>query len=135
MTKNILITYIVVTLAFLIIDMIWLQGLMKKYYANSLSNFIQENPNLIAALIFYLLYPVGILVFSVIPGVDNDTINKTLTLGFFLGVIAYGTYDLTNLAVLKNWPVNIVIIDILWGGVVTMLSALVGDIVLRKLSS
>lgn len=132
-TKNLLITYIVVTVAFFIIDMIWLQGLMKKFYANNLSAFMQANPKLIAAGIFYLLYPIGIMVFSVIPGFEAGSLNKTLLLGFLLGIIAYATYDLTNWAVLKDWPVKIVIIDILWGGTVTMLGAWIGNIVSNKI--
>lgn len=94
---------------------------------------MQENPKLLAAGIFYLLYPIGIVVFSVIPGFEAESITKTLSLGFLLGVIAYATYDLTNWAVLKDWPVKIVIIDTLWGGVVTMLGAWVGNIIANKL--
>lgn len=131
-STKILITYIIVAVVFFIIDMIWLQGIMKKFYANNLRAFMQANPNLVAAAVFYLLYPIGIVVFSNIPGFESQRLDKTLMLGFFLGVIAYATYDLTNLAVLKNWPVNIVIIDIFWGGVVTMLSAGVGDFVMNK---
>jgi uncharacterized membrane protein len=78
---------------------------------------------LLPALIFYLLFVVGILIFAVVPGYQAQSISKTLMLSALFGLMTYSTYDLTNLSTLRNWPLKITIIDILWG---TTLSTITG---------
>lgn len=81
---------------------------------------------LLPALIFYIVYVVGIIILAVLPGYEATNICKTLIFGTLLGMISYSTYDLTNLSTLKNWPLSLSIIDIIWGTVVTTLASLSG---------
>lgn len=103
---------------FFAIDMLWLGIVAKDFYRNQIG-FLMGDVNWIAAIMFYLLYIVGILVFAVLPGIESGSWVKALMLGAFFGFIAYATYDLTNLAVLKDWPLTVTIIDIIWGSVLT----------------
>jgi uncharacterized membrane protein len=82
-----------------------------------------EKPNLIAALIFYLIFIVGVVYFVVNPAIEAQSISKLLISGALFGFIAYATYDLTNLATLKDWPITVTIVDLIWG---TSLSTLIG---------
>jgi uncharacterized membrane protein len=81
-----------------------------------------SNPKLIYALIFYLIFIVGIIIFVVIPGYESKSILKTILLGALFGLVTYSTYDLTNQATLKDWPISVTIVDIVWG---TSLSTIV----------
>ncbi len=100
---------------FFIIDLIWLGVVAKGFYQKNLKTFLSPDVNWTAAIIFYLIYIVGILVFAVLPGVAKDSLRHAALWGALFGFFTYATYDLTNLALLKNWPLNIVIVDILWG--------------------
>lgn len=110
--------YLLTVPVFFAIDMLWLGLVAKDFYRNQIG-FLMGEVNWVAAIIFYLLYIVGILVFAVLPGIESGSWVKVLVLGAFFGFIAYATYDLTNLAVLKDWPLTVTIIDIVWGGVLT----------------
>ena len=89
------------------------------FYQKHLGHLMRSDVILPAALLFYLLYVVAILVFAVLPGLESQSINRTLALGAFLGLVAYSTFDLTCLALFKNFPVKVVIIDLIWGTVLT----------------
>jgi uncharacterized membrane protein len=89
------------------------------------------SPNLPAAAAFYLLYPVGLVVFAVLPS-GGDWL-RALALGALFGLFCYGAYDLTNLAVLKDWPLQVTLVDIAWGAVVSAVGASAGAWVLRWL--
>lgn len=117
--KTFLLRYFLSLLIFLGIDALWLGFISKDLYSRFLGPLLKENPNYIAALIFYLLYPIGIVVLSINPGLKNDSLTVTLLNGALLGLIAYSAYDLTNLATLKGWPVQITVIDIAWGIFIT----------------
>jgi uncharacterized membrane protein len=121
--KNVIISYLLTLVVFLTVDMFWLGIVAKKIYQKYLGGFLTDSVNWAAALIFYLIYVVGILVFAIYPAVNKDSALNAILLGAFFGMVSYATYDLTNLATLKGWPLNIVFIDILWGSV---LSAIVG---------
>jgi len=110
---------------FLGIDMIWLSLIAPKLYKNQIGHLMAESPNWAAAMIFYLIYIIGIIVFAVLPAHSKDSVMLAIILGGLFGMIAYSTYDLTNFAVLKNWPIFITIIDIAWG---TFLTAAVSAI-------
>lgn len=112
-------TYALTVPIFFLIDMLWLGVIAKNLYRTELGAFLADKPNWPAAIIFYLLYIVGIVVLAVAPALDAGTISKAIFLGALFGGLAYATYDLTNLATLKDWPLKIVLIDIAWGTVLT----------------
>ncbi len=118
-----MILYILTFVVFLAIDFIWLNFIAKNLYAQKIGHLLSENPNLIPALIFYLIFVVGIIVFAVIPGYESKSIWKVILLGALFGCLTYSTYDLTNLATLKNWPVSVTVIDIIWGTSVSTITA------------
>jgi len=117
--------YFISLLVFLGIDSIWLLFIAKSFYAQKLGYLMAKNPNLIAALIFYLLFVVGLVVFVLTPALKNNSLSQAIMLGALFGLISYATYDLTNLATIRDWPLIITIIDMIWG---TTLSALVSGI-------
>jgi uncharacterized membrane protein len=100
---------------FFIIDLIWLGVVAKGFYQKNLKYILSPNVNWTAAIIFYLMYIAGILIFAVLPGVAKDSVRHAVLWGALFGFFTYATYDLTNLALLKDWPLNIVIVDIIWG--------------------
>jgi uncharacterized membrane protein len=100
---------------FFAIDVIWLGFVAKKFYRNNLGFILSPDVNWSAAISFYLLYIVGIIIFAVVPAIEKDSLGKALLWGSLYGFFTYATYDLTNMATIKNWPLKVVIIDILWG--------------------
>jgi uncharacterized membrane protein len=109
----------VTTAIFFLIDMIWLGAVAKNFYREKLAFVFTGEVNWAAAFIFYFIYIVGILYFVVIPGTIHHDWQKVLLSGAFLGLLCYATYDLTNMATIKQWPLSVVIVDILWGTVLT----------------
>ena len=107
--------YILTIPIFFLIDMIWLGSLAKKFYGDNVGHLLAEKVNWKAAVIFYFIYIVGILFYSVVPTLEDGAWQEALLQGSTFGFFTYATYDLTNLATLKNWSVKVVIVDILWG--------------------
>jgi len=101
---------------FFIIDMIWLGLVANKFYQSQLGHLLGP-VNWPAAIIFYLLFLVGLTFFAIYPGAVKASILTALGLGAAFGFFTYATYDLTNLATLKDWPIKVVFVDILWGTV------------------
>jgi uncharacterized membrane protein len=95
--------------------MLWLAIVARGFYRSQLGNLLSPNPNWIAAGVFYLLFVAGLLYFAVVPGLQAESLSKTLISGVLLGLLTYATYDLTNLATLKNWPVILTAVDMAWG--------------------
>ena len=110
--------YLATVPVFFIIDMLWIGFIAKDFYAKQIG-YLLGPVNWSAAIIFYLLYIVAIIVFAVAPALAQKSFVTALTLGAFFGFIAYATYDLTNLATLKNWPLSVTLVDMLWGTVLT----------------
>ena len=100
---------------FFVIDIIWLGVVAKSFYQKNLKYILSPNVNWTAAIIFYLIYIAGILIFAVLPALAKDSLRHAAVWGALFGFFTYATYDLTNLALLKDWPIIIVIVDILWG--------------------
>lgn len=94
---------------------------------------MQSSPNWMAAVWFYLLYIVGILFFVVYPALRKGSWKYALTTGLFFGLITYMTYDLTNLAVLKGWPVLLTVVDTLWGAALGGVTSVLSTLVIRRL--
>lgn len=132
--KTILFSYVLTFLVFLIVDLTWLGFIARGLYKKYLGGFLSDNVNWTAAIIFYLIYVAGILIFAVYPAVSKDSVIHAIIMGALLGFLAYATYDLTNLATLKGWPVQIVIIDILWGSALTLIVSIAGFYITKWIS-
>jgi uncharacterized membrane protein len=112
--------YFATLIAFLAIDMLWLGLVARTFYSKHLGFLMAPSPNWLAAIIFYLLFVVGIVVFAVLPGLEAGSVKTTLLRAALFGLIAYATYDLTNLATVKDWPLIVTIVDLIWGTVVSV---------------
>lgn len=117
--------YLISLVIFLGIDGVWLTVVAKSFYSKHLGYLMAKNPNLLAAVIFYLLNIFGILVFAVTPALQKNSLMQAVMLGALYGLCTYATYDLTNLATIKNWPLIVTLVDLLWG---TVLSATVAGL-------
>lgn len=107
--------YFIAFPVFLGIDMIWLTLVAKNFYAKQIGFLMAKNPNFLAALIFYLIFIAGLIVFVVTPALDKKSWMSAILMGAFFGLVTYATYDLTNLATIKNWPLIITFVDLVWG--------------------
>jgi len=110
--------YLLTVPVFFIIDVIWLGFVASNFYKSQIGHLMGD-VNWIAAVVFYLVYIVGILIFAVIPGIEASSWQKALLWGALFGFFTYATYDFTNLATLKDWPYLVVFVDILWGTVLS----------------
>lgn len=121
----IIIDYLITFAVFFGIDLLWLGVISKGLYQQQIGSLLKKKPNWTAAIIFYLLFVSGLLVFVIHPAIDWL---NALVMGAFFGLISYATYDLTNLATMNKWPLKITIIDLCWGsflgGIVSMISFL-----------
>lgn len=117
--------YLLTIPVFFVIDMVWLGLVANKFYQSQLGHLLGP-VNWTTAIIFYLLYIIGIVVFAIQPALAAGSIGKAVALGALFGFLAYATYDLTNLATLKDWPLTVTIIDLIWGTVLTGIVAACG---------
>lgn len=104
---------------FMVIDMIWLGLVAKNLYRAQIGFLMRDDINWAAAIIFYLLFVVGLVVFVIAPAIEKNSWAHALLFGALFGVITYATYDLTNLATLKDWPLLVTMVDLAWGAVIT----------------
>ena len=105
------------------LDMLWLGLIAKPLYQQGIGHLMAERPNVGVAVLFYLLYALGVVIFAVSPQHNGSSWAMTLTMGALFGFFAYATYDLTNLATLRDWPLRLSLIDIGWGTLVSAASA------------
>ena len=112
--------------AFFVIDMFWLGLVARSFTQQQLGFLIAPRVNWLVAVAFYMLFIAGLLFFVIIPGLKENSLKATLLKGAFFGLVTYATYDLTNLATLKDWPALFSIVDMIWG---TVLSASVSSVV------
>jgi len=124
--------YGIALVIFLAIDMVWLTLIAKSLYAQHLGYLMAPKAKLIAAFIFYLLFVVGLQFFVLNPALAAGSWKTALFAGMFFGLVTYATYDLTNLATIKDWPVLITAIDLVWGSFVSGITALLSFLVIRK---
>lgn len=132
--SKLIISYLLTAVVFFAIDMVWLGFIAKDLYRKYLSNFLSDKVNWTAAIIFYLLFIVGIFYFSILPAIEKNSLLKALISGALFGFFTYATYDLTNLATLKDWPLRIVFIDIIWGAILTGLVSTAGFFIVKWVS-
>jgi uncharacterized membrane protein len=126
--------YFVLLIAFFAIDMAWLGLVARSFYQKYLGFLMAPSPNWLVAILFYLLFIVGILFFVVAPGLESNSIKVILLRAALFGLITYATYDLTNLATLKDWPVLLTVVDMLWGMFLSVSVSSIGFIAGKRLS-
>lgn len=126
--RNFLVTFA----AFIVIDLVWLVFIAKNLYQKYLGYLMSPTVNWPAALLFYVLFIIGIVFFVVNPALEKADIRYALMAGALFGLVTYATYDLTNLATLKDWPVTITIIDLIWGTTLSALTSALGFWVIQR---
>ena len=107
--------FIISFVIFFAIDLIWLGVIAKNLYQKYIGKLLKKDVNWVAAIVFYLLFIAGLVLFVLIPGVDKNSLSHVMIYGALFGFITYATYDLTNLATLKDWSKEITLIDLAWG--------------------
>lgn len=127
------INYLITLFIFIIFDLTWLGLIAKNFYARQIGHLMANDIRWLSAIAFYIIYSFAILYFSILPSVAVNQTGKILISGALLGLVCYATYDLTNLATLKGWPVKMVIIDIIWGMFATGMTAWLSFIITKKI--
>lgn len=129
------IAYVATGLVFLAIDAIWLTVAAQRLYRPLMGDMLVDGFRLAPAVLFYLVYIAGIVVFAILPALASDRWTTATSFGSFLGLFAYATYDLTNQATLKNWPIMVTVADLCWGTFLTAVAATAGFFITRAFTS
>jgi uncharacterized membrane protein len=130
---KLLVAYLTTATVFLVLDLLWIGYVGSDFYRTHLGPLMAESFNAVAAVAFYLLFIAGLVFFAVLPALESGGALRALVLGGALGLVAYATYDLTNLATLKGYPVKLALVDLSWGTVVSAISAMAGAFVAGRL--
>lgn len=117
------VSYLMALIVFLFADMIWLGNMSGRFYRPTLGDILLTDVSLPPAIFFYLLYPVGLVFFAILPALRNGNVVTALLFGVLFGLFTYGTYDLTNQATVRNWTTSLTLIDMTWGGFLGGLTA------------
>ena len=127
--------YLASLIVFLGVDFFWLSFVATTFYKDQIGFLLSTQPNIAAAGIFYAIYVVGLLYFVVLPALKVKKSHAGIVgfAGAFFGFVAYATYELTNFATVANWPFELVIVDMIWGTVLTAVTAWAGFVIGRKL--
>jgi uncharacterized membrane protein len=125
--------YAIALPVFFAIDMIWLVFVAKNFYSKYIGFLMNPKINWVAAIIFYLIFIVGIVIFAVTPALKQQSVLNALLLGALFGLITYATYDLTNLATLKNWPLIVTVVDIIWGTTLSAAISVITYLIAKKI--
>jgi uncharacterized membrane protein len=123
--------YLAAAVVMVALDMLWLGVIAKTMYQQAIGHLMAEQPRLWAGVLFYILYAGGIVVFAVAPQAEQPAWGRTLAMGALFGLIAYATYDLSNLATLKDWPIHLTLVDMAWGTVLSAVAAVAGKAALN----
>ena len=132
MTK-LLVPWITIVATMMALDVLWIGGVARPLYNRGIGHLMAAQPDFAAAVAFYLLFAIGLMAFVVLPRAPGDW-RMAAAWGALFGFMAYMTYDLTNLATLRDWPLGLSFIDTAWGCVATGLAATVGKLVTDKLA-
>jgi uncharacterized membrane protein len=125
--------YLIALPVFLAIDLFWLGIIAKNFYARQIGSFLKPDVNWPAAMIFYLLFIIGLVLFVIIPAKGQNSWFQALSYGALFGLITYATYDLTNLATMKNWPLAVTIVDLIWGATLAALVSVITYFIAQKI--
>jgi uncharacterized membrane protein len=123
--------YAATAMVMIALDLLWLGVVAKPMYQAGIGHLMAERPNVPVAVLFYALYALGLVVFAVLPAAGAGW-GRVLATGAMFGFFAYATYDLTNLATLKQWPVGLSLLDMAWGTMVSAVSAAAGKAALDR---
>ena len=118
---------------FFVIDLVWLVLVAKKFYQEQIGFLMKPDINWIAAIIFYLLFIAGLVIFVISPAVEKLSWVHALIFGALFGLITYATYDLTNLSTLKDWPLLVTVVDLIWGTVLASSISLITYFIANKI--
>ena len=125
--------YFIALPVFFAIDMIWLGLVAKNFYAKQIGFLMKTDVNWLAAILFYLLFIVGVVVFVIMPAIEQKSWVHALGYGALFGLITYATYDLTNLATVKNWPMAVTVVDLIWGATLAASVSVITYLIANKL--
>ena len=125
--------YIASAIVFLGLDYLWLGRIAGAFYRTRLGHLMADNVNFVVAGGFYAFYVVGIVIFAIRPAFRSGAWTDALLYGALFGFFAYATYDITNLATLRDWPVTVAVVDVIWGTVLTGMAAVAGYLAARSL--
>jgi len=123
----------IAALIFLVIDVIWLSFAVKSFYRPNLGDLLVDKPVMWAATLFYLVYVLGLAIVIIEPALDANKSFMLIVRAFFFGLVAYGTYNLTNMATVKGWSSKVVLVDMFWGGFLTAFSSYFAILIAKKL--
>ncbi len=127
--------YAIALPVFFVIDMFWLGVVSKNFYSAQIGSLLKTDVNWVAAIVFYLLFIVGLVIFVITPAVEKSSWMHAVMFGALFGLVCYATYDLTNLAVAKDWPLLITIVDMIWGAVLAASVSTVTYFIANAISS
>jgi uncharacterized membrane protein len=125
--------FIIALPVFFVIDMVWLVLVAKKFYQEQIGFLMRPDINWFAAIIFYLLFIAGLIIFVISPAVEKHSWVHALLFGALFGLITYATYDLTNLATLKDWPLLVTVVDLIWGTVLASAISVITYLIANKI--
>ena len=131
--KLVLTSTLIAAFIFLIIDIIWLSFSVKSFYGPRIGHLFADKPVIWAAAMFYIIYVFGLGVVIIEPSINFEDTSKFLFKAFMFGLVAYGTYNLTNMATVKGWSPSVVFVDMIWGGSLTAFSSYYGIFLAKKL--
>jgi len=123
--------YVTVTIVFVLLDAAWLTVMGPVLYKPALGDILADKVRLAPAIVFYLLYPIGIAIFAVLPALRAGSVGHAAMYGALFGLFAYATYDLTNAATLRQWTTQITLADMAWGAIATGLAATISVVACR----
>jgi uncharacterized membrane protein len=124
--------YLAAAFVMVALDMAWLGVIAKPIYQQGIGHLLAEKPDVYAALAFYAVYPLGIVIFVLAPNMDAPALRRAAISGALFGIFAYATYDLSNLATLKEWPFRLTCIDMAWGTVASALASVSGKAAMNR---
>jgi uncharacterized membrane protein len=130
-----LVAYFTGLVVFVVADMVWLGTMTSRFYRPTLSDILLANVNLPPAVAFYLLYPIGLILFAVSPALKSNSFAMAAVYGCLFGLFTYSTYDLSNYATLRNWSLPLTIMDIAWGTILAGLASVVSFWVVSRFVS
>jgi uncharacterized membrane protein len=125
--------YAIALPVFFAIDMVWLGLVAKNFYAKQIGFLMKADVNWAAAILFYLLFIAGLVVFIITPSLEKNSLTRAIWTGALFGLVTYATYDLTNLATLKDWPILVTVVDLIWGAVLSLSVSAASFLIAKRL--
>ena len=127
--------YLAALVTFVAADMVWLTTMAPRFYRPTLGDIAISGVNLPPAILFYAIYPVGVLIFAISPALKSDSLITAAVYGALFGFFTYATYDLTNHATLRNWTLPLTLVDVAWGTILAAFTSIVGVMAVSKLAA